>query len=86
MGLPASRFKNYVTADTFTITDAKVLRRVVVNTGVAAGTITITDAAGNAIAIIDAANPDIGRQYDVMVNGLSVVTSDAALDVTVTYD
>lgn len=86
MGAPASQFKNYTTADTFTITDAKVLRRVVVNTGVAAGTVTVTDSASNAIAIIDAANPDIGRQYDVQVNGLIVITSDADLDVTVTYD
>lgn len=86
MGAAASSFKNYVTADTFTIADATVLRRVVVNTGVAAGTVTVTDSASNAIAIIDAANPDVGRSYDVQVNGLIVITSDAALDVTVTYD
>ncbi len=86
MALPASRFANYVTNAAVTIADAKVLRRVVVNVGVAAGTVTITDAQSVAIAIIDAANPDIGRQYDIAVSGLITTLSDAALDVTVTYD
>lgn len=84
---PASSYENYNTADTFTIPDARILRRVVVNTGVAGGTVTVNDGESNVIAVIDAANPDVGRQYDVVVRGgLEIVTSDAALDVTVTYD
>lgn len=86
MSAPASRFKNYTSAATNTISEARVLRRVVVNTGAAGATVTVTDSAQNAIAVIDAANPDIGRQYDVSVDGLRVVLSDDALDVTVSFD
>lgn len=86
MGAPASSYRNIVSSGAVTIADANVLRRIVVNTGVAAGTVTVTDAESVAIAVIDAANPDIGRQYDCGVNGLIVNPSDDALDVTVTYD
>ena len=84
--LPASQWRNSVSAETTTILDAKVLRRIVINTGVAAGTVIVTDTAGTIIAVIDAAAPAIGYQYDIAVNGLSVITDDNALDVTITFD
>jgi len=82
---PASQWTNSVSAETITIADAKVLRRIIINTGVAAGTVTVTDTAGTAIGIIDAALSEIWS-FDLSVDGLSVVTSDNTLDVTVTYD
>lgn len=85
MGLGSSSYKNIVDTTPVAI-DCRTLRRVVVNTGAAGGTVTVTDSAENGVAIIDAANPDIGRRYDAGVDGLIVTLSDAALDVTVTYD
>ncbi len=84
--LPASRWANSVSAETTTIADAKVLRRIIINTGVANGTVIVTDTAGATIAVIDAAATSVGYQYDIVVHGLSVVTDDNALDVTVTFD
>ena len=86
MGLPASQYVNTVSAETTTLANATVLRRIVVNTGVAAGTIVITETDGSTVALIDAAAVDTGRQYDVKVNGLVIVTDDNALDVTITFD
>ena len=84
--LPASRWANSVSAETTTITDAKVLRRIIINTGVDGKTVVVTDTAGRTIAVIDAAAISVDYQYDIAVDGLSVVTNDNALDVTVTFD
>ncbi len=85
MGLPASQYVNTVSAETTTLTGATVLRRIVVNTGVAAGTIVITETDGSIVALIDAAAVR-NDQYDVKVNGLVIVTDDNALDVTIAFD
>jgi hypothetical protein len=86
MGSPHSSFKNYVAAAANAITGAKTLRRITVNTGVAASTVTVTDSATGAIAIIDSALSGTSWEYGCGVNGLIVTLSDAALDVTVIYD
>lgn len=87
MGAPASQYDNISgTNSQQTYSDARVLRRIVVNTGVAAATVTVVDGSDNAIAVIAADNPDIGRRYDIQVNGLKVTPSDSSLDVTVCFD
>lgn len=84
--MSAHAFLHISDTTTQELANATVLRRVVVNTGVAAATVTVTDSNDAAVATIDAANPDIGRVYDAMVDGLKITLSDADLDVTVIYD
>jgi len=83
----AHTYRNIVDTTAVALPDAKVLRRIVVNTGVAASTVTVTDTAENPIAIIASVVAANGNyDFDAQVNGLIVTASDAALDVTVIFD
>lgn len=65
-----------------------VLHRAVVNTGAASAVVTLRYADDNSvIAVIDAANSDVGREYllDLGLRGLESVISGGSADVTITY-
>lgn len=89
-------FANIVGAATTTVKPrAGVLRRIVINTPVANGTITIYDnasaASGTKVGTITlpgtlTSDTDV-VDYDVrMADGITVVTTGASLNVTVVYD
>jgi hypothetical protein len=87
MSAGSHRYRNIADDTPLALADAKVLRRIVVNTGVASSTVTVTDTAENPIAIIASIVAGNGNyEFDVQVNGLVVTASDAALDVTVIFD
>ena len=87
MSAASHTYRNIVDDTPVALAGAKVLRRIVVNTGIAASTVTVTDSATNPIAIISSVVAANGNyDFDVQVNGLIVTASDAALDVTVIYD
>jgi hypothetical protein len=87
MSAASHTYRNIVDTTPVALADAKVLRRIVVNTGVAASTVTVTDTAENPIAIISSVVAANGNyDFDAQVNGLVVTASDAALDITVVYD
>ena len=87
MSAGSHTYRNIVDTTPLSLTGAKVLRRIVVNTGVAASTVTVTDTAENPIAIIASIVAGNGNyDFDAQVNGLVVTASDAALDVTVIFD
>lgn len=85
--MSAHTYRNVADDTPLALTGAKVLRRIVVNTGVAGSTVTVTDSATNPIAVISSIVAANGNyDFDVQVNGLIVTASDAALDITVVYD
>ncbi len=84
--MSSKRASYFAAAGTYVLGQAVRLDRVVVNTGAASATVTL-QMEGSTFAIIDAANPDVGRVYDLLLpnTGLTVVVAQAP-DVTVLYD
>lgn len=83
----ASRSVNLTGAGTYEFPQARVLRGVTVNTGVAAATVALAhmDSQATPIGLVAASDPSVDRAYDVKVRGLSIVVTGTP-DITVTFD
>jgi len=66
--------------------EVRILHAVIVNKGATSGTVTVRLVDDTTIAVIDAANPDIGRRFDLAIaDGLEIVTVGTGIDVTVLW-
>ncbi len=82
----AKRATNLTAAGTYTLGQARHLHHLAINKGAASGTVELQTASGT-LGVIDAANPDGGRPYDLVLRevGLTVILVGAP-DITVIYD
>lgn len=81
---PAGKSTRITTATTTVVkTTRGVLLRIIVGT-TAAGTITVQNAAGTAVAVLKASVAEGAYEFGVEMNGITVVTA-AASDITVVY-
>jgi hypothetical protein len=81
---PAGKATRITTATTTVVKVGRgILLRIIVGT-TAAGTITVQNGAGTAVAVLKASIPEGVYEFGVEMNGITVVTA-AASDITVVY-